>query len=231
MRHSSERFSPSTVVDFAYHARIEWISFERRLRARRKKIMMRLSLFIFILVTPHLFANATTMRTLNTAQKTARADRIVIASVEEVNYQKAVQGQRIYTLTTLKVLRTLKGKVLKDMHLVVRQIGGQIGEWSQHISGDAKFEKGQEVLVFLRHDPQDDLHFLVGMGQGKIDVDVGSDRLVKESSTPTHHHVLRLSPKTSLSKPPVALSALVDKILMLIATAPSMRNQLPSTSK
>ena len=89
----------------------------------------------------------------------------------------------------------------------------------------------QEVLVFLRHDPQDDLHFLVGMGQGKIDVDVGSDRLVKESSTPTHHHVLRLSPKTSLSKPPVALSALVDKILMLIATAPSMRNQLPSTSK
>ena len=194
--------------------------------------MTRACLFIFILFTPHLFANATTMRALNLAQKTARADRVVIASVEAVNYQQAVQGQRIYTLTTLKVLRPLKGKVLKDMHLVVRQIGGQIGEWSQHISGDAKFEKGQEVLVFLRHDPRDDLHFLVGMGQGKIDVDVGSDQLIKVStpSVPTHHHVLKLSSQSKSAQRPMGLSELAEKILMLTATAPSIRKQAPSTS-
>ena len=68
---------------------------------------------------------------------------------------------------------------------MVRQIGGQMGEWSQHVPGDARFEKQEEVLVFLRHDPKDDLHFLVGMAQGKLTVDTDADRIGK---TVQHTH-------------------------------------------
>ena len=195
--------------------------------------MIRVCLFIFVLAAPYVVANATTMRALNIAQKTARADRVVIASVEDVSYQQAMQGQRIYTLTTLKVLRPLKGKVLKDMHLVVRQIGGKIGEWSQHISGDATFEKGQEVLVFLRHDPEDDLHFLVGMGQGKIDVDVDADRLGKDAATsaPSHLHVVKQPHKAVSAQPAMALSTLIEKILMLTSTASPAAQAQPSKSR
>lgn len=177
--------------------------------------MLKFCLFISMLATPLLAAHATTMRALNIEQRTTRADRVVIASVESVRFQKAEQGQRIYTLTTLKVLRPLKGKVLQGMHLIVRQIGGTIGEWSQHIPGDASFKAGQEVLVFLRHDPTDDLHFLVGMGQGKIDVDVGADRLGTDASVGTHtHHGLKLDHKETRPKPHQALSALIQKIMM-----------------
>ena len=128
-------------------------------------------------------AHATTIQALSMEQRTERADRVIIGEVQHIRYEKASTAQRIYTITTIKVIESLKGNAKKDMLLTVRQIGGQMGEWSQHVPGDARFEKQEEVLVFLRHDPRDDLHFLVGMAQGKLTVDTATDRIGKS----THH--------------------------------------------
>ena len=100
---------------------------------------------------------------------------------------KAETGKRIYTITKLKVIESIKGTAKPNMVLTLRQIGGQVGDWSQHVPGDAKFKHEEEVLVFLRHDPSDDLHFLVGMGQGKFTVDVDSDSM--GSTVETEHQV------------------------------------------
>ena len=121
--------------------------------------------------------HATTIQSLSVEQRTKRADRVVIASVQSVRFIKAESGKRIYTITKLKVIESIKGTAKRNMILTLRQIGGQIDDWSQHIPGDAKFHHEEEVLVFLRHDPSDDLHFLVGMGQGKFTVDVDSDAM------------------------------------------------------
>lgn len=180
--------------------------------------MLRFCLFIFIVATPLFTPNATTIRALNIEQRSARADRIVVATVSSIQFQKAEQGKRIYTLTTLKVIEAVKGKVQRDMHLVVRQIGGQIGEWSQHVPGDARFQEGTEVLVFLRHDPADDLHFLVGMGQGKINVDVDADQVGAAKPEPqlqVFKHHRHPAPATRTQ----SLTALIQQIRA--ATAPS----------
>ena len=137
-------------------------------------------------------AYATTIQALSMKQRTQRADRVIIGEVQHIRYEKAVNAQRIYTVTTIKVIESLKGDAKKDMLLTVRQIGGQMGEWSQYVPGDARFEKQEEVLVFLRHDPRDDLHFLVGMAQGKLTVDTDTDRIGKSvqhtHTRPLHVH-------------------------------------------
>lgn len=134
-------------------------------------------------------AKATTIQALSVEQRTERADRVVIAAVQSIRFIKAETGKRIYTITTLKVIESIKGTAKPNMILTLRQIGGQIGDWSQHVPGDAKFKSEEEVLVFLRHDPSDDLHFLVGMGQGKFTVDVDSDGIGSpvEAEHEVHH--------------------------------------------
>ena len=139
---------------------------------KRRKILMQLVLLLGVS-----YGNATTIQTLSLEQRTLRSDRVVVAEVQSVHFEKAVDAKRIYTLTKLKVIDSLKGNAKKDMVLTIRQIGGQIGEWTQYVPGDAKFKIGEEVLVFLRHDQRDDLHFLVGMSQGKIVVDLGTDQI------------------------------------------------------
>ena len=106
------------------------------------------------------------------------------------------------------------------MLLTIRQIGGQIGEWSQFVSGDAKFEANEEVLVFLRHDPRDDLHFLVGMGQGKLTVDLGTDQLGTPIADKAVRalHVHRPSNKNSRQNT-LTLSQLRERIQRWLQTA------------
>jgi hypothetical protein len=169
---------------------------------------------MIVCVTPLLTASATTIQALNIEQRATRSDRIVVASVASVDYQKAANANRIYTITTLKVIEPIKGTAQKDMHLVVRQIGGQIGEWSQYVSGDARFEVGQEVVVFLRHDQQDDLHFLVGMAQGKIDVNLDADQvgIIAQPKTKTKPTVVKSHAHSSPEATRQTLSELIERI-------------------
>ena len=165
--------------------------------------------------------NATTIRSLTIAQRVAKADRVAIALVESIEYVKSPTQHRIYTLTKLRVLEPLKGQITKDLNLTVRQIGGTIGDWTQHVPGDATFVAGKEVLVFLRHDPKDDLHFLVGMGQGKIDVDVAADTIKRAHgiAPPSNHPTLKL--RTSSDQSSTGhLSFLVEQIRQMLTPPP-----------
>ena len=174
--------------------------------------MLRFCILIALCVTPLLTVNATTIQALNIEQRTTRSDRIVVASVASVHYQKAANANRIYTITTLKVIEPIKGTVQKDMHLVVRQIGGQIGEWSQFVPGDARFEVGQEVVVFLRHDQKDDLHFLVGMAQGKIDINLDADQVGAPPKPKTRSAVIKAQSHSAPDETPPSLSELIERI-------------------
>lgn len=179
--------------------------------------MLRFCILMIVWVTPLLTVSATTIQALNIEQRTTRSDRIVVANVVSVHYQKAANAHRIYTITTLRVVTSIKGTAQKDMHLVVRQIGGKVGEWSQHVPGDARFEVGQEVLVFLRHDQKDDLHFLVGMAQGKIDINLDADQVGMNAQLKTNPSVFK--PHIH-SRPEVnrqALSELIERIRLTAA--------------
>ena len=107
------------------------------------------------------------------------ADRIVVA---EVLRQETIQGQipgRLYTLTTLEVIESLKGELKVKNTFVVRQIGGTKGTWTQKVVGDARFTTAERAVLFLRYDAAQDVHFLVALSQGKVSL----ERTVEPAST------------------------------------------------
>ena len=91
--------------------------------------------------------HATTIRALSLRVK--NADRIVVA---EVLRQETIEGQvpgRLYTLTTLQVIESLKGELKTKNTFVVRQIGGTKGTWTQEVIGDAQFKTAERAVLFL----------------------------------------------------------------------------------
>ena len=125
------------------------------------------------------YVHATTIRALSLNQKVKNADRIVVA---EVLRQETIEGQvpgRLYTLTTLQVIESLKGELKTKNTFVVRQIGGTKGTWTQEVIGDAKFKTAERAVLFLRYDAAQDVHFLVALSQGKVSL----ERAIEPAST------------------------------------------------
>ena len=123
--------------------------------------------------------HATTIKALSLNQKVKNADRIVVA---EVLRQETIEGQipgRLYTLTTLQVIESLKGELKTKNTFVVRQIGGTKGTWTQKVIGDAQFKTAERAVLFLRYDAAQDVHFLVALSQGKVSL----ERAIEPAST------------------------------------------------
>ncbi|MBX5480901.1 MAG: hypothetical protein IRZ16_03475 [Myxococcaceae bacterium] len=75
--------------------------------------------------------------------------------------------RRIQTFTELQVTETLKGRV--GPTILVRQPGGIVGDIGQHVSGAARFELGDDVVLFLEHPGDDPNGFIVsGLAAGKV---------------------------------------------------------------
>jgi hypothetical protein len=80
--------------------------------------------------------------------------------------------RRIYTYTEIQILERMhtKGEVLDSV--IIRTLGGEVGNIGMKVSGTPRFTLGEEVVVFLRTDPADRAQFqVVGMSQGKFHVE------------------------------------------------------------
>lgn len=122
-------------------------------------------------------ADATVIRPLTLSGLVERADRVVRARVRGAWSAWASDERRIFTWTELEVLETWTGAV--EDAVVVRTLGGVVGEIGMKVSGTPQFSPGAEVVVFLRaaragaaaDEPA--TFEVVGMSQGKFDVDAG----------------------------------------------------------
>ncbi len=73
-----------------------------------------------------------------------------------------------YTVTTLQVLEGIKGAGEAEQ-LLVRELGGTYRGGGMWIDGTPRYALGEEVVVFLEHDPIDATYFRTyAMSQGKF---------------------------------------------------------------
>ncbi len=114
---------------------------------------------------------ATVVRALSLAELTAEADLIVQATVERQEVVWDDSKKLIYTLTEVEVVDPLKGPAKVRERLIIRQIGGEIGDEAILVAGNARLHPGEEVIVFLDRDEGGAVHYVVGMAQGKYAVD------------------------------------------------------------
>ncbi|MDH4068885.1 MAG: hypothetical protein OEV30_00520 [Ignavibacteria bacterium] len=91
-------------------------------------------------------ASALTVAAISLDQLTNDSDLIVHGTV--LSSHSTWEDQSIYTYTTIRVTETLKGP--SETEIVVKQLGGAVGDTRAEIDGSPVLNPGDELVLFLR---------------------------------------------------------------------------------
>ena len=114
-------------------------------------------------------ADGSVVQGLELEELTAEADRIVLGRVLFSESFLRRDGQ-IWTWHRIEVEREIRGHDPDQRELIVETMGGQIGEIGMRVEGEASFQLGERVLVFVHGGGPYTAFRTVGMGQGVMRV-------------------------------------------------------------
>jgi hypothetical protein len=112
-------------------------------------------------------ASATTIVKLDLPQLVRESDSIVQGRIDNVYSQWDAQLKVIFTYVSVHIDDPLKGQPRQSV--LIRQLGGKVGALNMSIPGMPRFNNGDEVIVFLKGNPEGTYH-VVGLNQGKYEV-------------------------------------------------------------
>ncbi|MFW5920894.1 MAG: hypothetical protein ACOCUS_03565 [Polyangiales bacterium] len=121
-------------------------------------------------------ADATVMVEVPIEDMAESADAIVVGVVESSGTRMVIgpQGQEPRTITKLRVSEWLKGPADAE-EITLREIGGSWKGGGMRIDGTPTYERGEEVLLFLkRHPDRPDVYKTHQMIQGKFIITRGA---------------------------------------------------------
>jgi hypothetical protein len=122
-------------------------------------------LVVGLLCSPALYA--TSIVPMSVEELTARAQFVVEGRALEQWSQWDNNEHLIYTYTRFAVMQKLKGAAADS--IVVRQMGGSAGGYTQIVSGVRHFQTGDEAVLFLRPSVAADGSLaVVGLMQGNF---------------------------------------------------------------
>ncbi len=134
-----------------------------------------------------LLGSATTILPMTIGQMTRAATAIV--QVRVLNSWSAWNPQRtlIYTYSRVQMLHAYKGAPAET--LVVKQLGGSAGGYTQHVAGIRYFQNGEDALLFLRPSvAADGTMVIVGLMQGNFRMaQTASGQIVVSNGLPSAH--------------------------------------------
>jgi len=118
-------------------------------------------------------STATTLLKLSVEEMSRQAELIVTGKVTQVASQWSSDQTTIYTFTTVQVMKCVAGACGEKVLLKHR--GGTVGDRTLSIPGTPELSQGQEVLLFLRKDPEGEKGYfaVVGMCQGLFAIEKG----------------------------------------------------------
>ncbi|MDB4976455.1 MAG: hypothetical protein JWN48_4796 [Myxococcaceae bacterium] len=119
-------------------------------------------------LSPVLSARASMVEAVDLDTLVRQADDVVLARVIK-QWTQYDDKRRIVTDFQMQVERVEKGSALPGSAIVVRRLGGIIGDRGMRISGEPSFTEGEVVLVFGTRGKNTYLR-PVGMGQGTLRV-------------------------------------------------------------
>lgn len=97
------------------------------------------------------------------------ADIILTGKVTQQSSSWNDNNTRIYTEATIQVNEYLKGNS-RESSVVVRYLGGEVGDVGELYSHMPRFEDNEEVLVFLTKDTQNSIYKVFNGEEGKINI-------------------------------------------------------------
>lgn len=114
------------------------------------------------------------------AQRTQKAEAIVVAEVVAMSSNWDDEGREIYTYITLRIVEKIKGN-LEGNQIVLRHLGGIVGNVESRVSGMPQFDRHEKVLVFLGRYPSSAYFGVMDWLEGKktIQHDVAGQEMVR----------------------------------------------------
>ncbi|MCA9523202.1 MAG: hypothetical protein KC609_19635 [Myxococcales bacterium] len=94
---------------------------------------------------------------------------IIDATVQRVNVYARQNAKDIYTDTTFRVQRVLKG-VLSKPSFRLTQVGGTLGRYARRIAGNPSFRVGERVILFLWRNTKGGPFVVNALAFGRFDV-------------------------------------------------------------
>src|SRR5439155_23249078 len=91
---------------------------------------------------------------------------IVEGRVTDVAVGRDIQTNAIYTYVTVAVDDVLKGDIA-EREIVVKQLGGRIGDLTLAVADQPTFSRGENVMLFLETRPRDGTLYTTALWQGK----------------------------------------------------------------
>jgi hypothetical protein len=123
-------------------------------------------LSLLALALPQHGARASVVRALSLEELTGKADVIAVVVPRDTQTRRDNRGSLLVTDVGLEVETPLKGRVKTGERVVVTTLGGREGDLALQVPGEASFELGLRVIVFLYRAPTSRELRVVGMSQG-----------------------------------------------------------------
>lgn len=176
-------------------------------------------------------AGATVVRALSLEEKTYAAPVIIHATVERVESAWEIPDSSLHTLVTVRVLESLRGGFAPGDRLTIRQLGGDMGDLHQVVSGQSRYEPAEEVVLFLEPSGPDYVEIGVGIAKYAIDrfpsPEANGERLVRHAPEVAEAHlaaggaVRMIAPVTPMVPEP--LPRFLARLRGLVARQPGRR--------
>jgi hypothetical protein len=120
-----------------------------------------------LLLTLASSVTATTVLRLDLPDLVSKADNIVQGRVEQIYVEWDAERKLAFTYISINVDDPMKGA--RRQTVLIRQVGGRVGNISMHVAGMPTFSQGEEVILFL-NDMHNGTFRVVGMNQGKYQI-------------------------------------------------------------
>lgn len=156
-------------------------------------------------------AFSTTVLELSLDSLGSRSDLIATGRCVSKRVHFNLDKTRIYTDWTVAVESVIKGGA--EGQIVIRQFGGEISDIGMKMTGTARFEQGEEVLLFA-YKGEEGVMRLVGLGQGKFKIVTDKATGEKYALRDTSGLLLVSDDKGEKTRipTPVKLSDLIERI-------------------
>ena len=114
-----------------------------------------------------------------------------VTAITSVQSQEHHQNKpQIFTLVHLSIEDILKGQLMHQRSLTIKQLGGTVGDSQYWVEGSPEFFVGEKVVLFLSRHP-DGSPRVTQLYQGKLtimhDPDTGKEFAYRESPPPGVH--------------------------------------------
>ena len=191
------------------------------LTRRIKHALLLGSASLLLLTLASATATATVAKLMTMDRLIDRSDRIGRATVAGQKSQFDKKYNLVTTRTTLEVQKTYWGAPKKT--LVIEQFGGEADGMKTIIAGDAKFTRGEDVILFLKDaTDKSGLHYLTAMAQAKYTIKKqadGSTVIWRDLDGLTFHDSSGKSPSTlqHVSESPRSMPSFIAELEAQIA--------------